>query len=73
MGFLLGSGIVIQQAQLGLVFDCHPNQGRRAWPLQSSWVVLQQDTLTCCHPDWAASGRKFSFLRVGGHVFADSR
>ena len=52
----LGSGIVIHQAQLSLVFDCHPKQGRRAWPLQSSWVVLEQDTLTCCHPDWTALG-----------------
>ena len=34
------------QAQLGLVLDCHPNQGRRVWRLQSSWVKLEQDTLT---------------------------
>ena len=39
------------------MFDCHPNQGRRAWPLRSSWVVLEQDNLTCCHPDWTALGR----------------
>ena len=39
------------------MFDRHPNQGRSAWLLQSSWVVLEQDTLTCCHPDWTASGR----------------
>ena len=70
----LGSGFVIQ-AQLGLVFDCHLNRGRRVWPLESSWVVLEQDNLTCCHPDWTALGRIiFSyFFRVGGHVFADSR
>ena len=45
-----------------VVFDRHPNQGRRAWPLQSSWVVLEHDTLTCCHPDWTASGRIIFFL-----------
>ena len=44
--------MVIHQAQLGLVFDRHPNQGRRSWP-----VVLEKDTLTCCHADWMASGR----------------
>ena len=38
------------------MFARHPNQGRRAWLLQSSWVVLEQDTLTCCHPGWKASG-----------------
>ena len=45
-----------------VVFDRHPNQGRRAWPLQSSWVVLEQDTLTCCHPDWTVSERIIFFL-----------
>ena len=44
------------------MFDRHPNQGRRAWPLQSGRVVLEQDTLTCCHPDWTASGRIIIFL-----------
>ena len=47
---------------LCLIRDRHPNQGRRAWPLLSSWVVLKQDTLTCCHPDWTASGRIIFFL-----------
>ena len=47
---------------LCLIRDRHPNQGRRAWPLLSSWVVLEQDTLTCCHPDWTASSRIIFFL-----------
>ena len=52
----------MHQAQLGLVFDGHPNPGRRVWPLQSGWVVLEQNTLTCCHPDWTALGRIIFFL-----------
>ena len=52
----------MHQAQLGLVFDRHPNQGRRAWPLQSGWVVLEQNTLTCCHLKWTASGQMIFFL-----------
>ena len=44
------------------MFDRHPNQGRRVWPLQSSWVVLEHDTLTCFHPDWTASGQIIFFL-----------
>ena len=52
----------MHQAQLGLVFDRHPNQGRRARPLQSGWVVLEQNTLTFCHSDWTASGRIIFFL-----------
>ena len=51
-----------------VVFDRHPNQGRRAWPLQSSWVVLEQETLTCCHPDERINFF-LSFFRVGGHFF----
>ena len=57
----LGVGLLFRLSSV--VFDCHPNQGRRAWPLQSSWVVLEQDNLTCCHPDWTALGRIiFSFI-----------
>ena len=31
------------------MFDHHLNQGGE-WLLQSSWVELEQENLTCCHP-----------------------
>ena len=56
------------------MFDRHPNQGRRAWPLQSGWVVFEHGiNMLPSRLDGFGVDNFLSFSESADIFFADSR